>query len=363
MSGTTTNISVKVLCNQRSKQLLFNNPQYRYTPISPYNGDFTKFQLDMRRKAEVLKYNNNLSSTKGNSFTKAEKYAQLVKGKAPTQNQSFQGVVITTLDVKGIYKTVTVNYPDKLNITYLGDNANYQTNPDAVKITGYNGYFIYNIIKNGLICLSDRLKPTPTFACNVPGPFINLIDDETVPLYNYTNFSISDAAYSNSQTDTINQKWLTKPINNVLVPSGIPSNLGMILITNIIDSPVYDFVFTIPLGLFAVNNSIVKITFNSIIVDVYYGGNFVGEYYSHSLGKDTYPVTKTITNFVTSTNTNIYKNFAIIDTINIENMQLNTSPNFVYDFYLTINANISSSSNSALLCVNYNNGYFNLISN
>jgi len=364
MSGTTTNISIQQLCYQRSKQLLFNNPQFRFTPVSPYNGNYTKFQLDMRRKAEVLKYNNNTSSTKGNNFTKAELFVQLVNGKAPTQNQSFQSVVITTLDANGNYNTVTVNYPDKLNITYLGDSANYKTNVNAVKINGYKGYYIYDIIVNGLICSSDRLKPTPTFACNVPGPVINLIDDETVPLYNYINYSISDAAYSQSERETINQRWLTKPVNNVLIPSGIPTNIGMVLITSIIDNPTYDFLLKIPLGIFSINNSPITIKINTIILDVYYSGNFVGEYYSHSLGNSTmYPVTKIINNFVPSTNTSIYNYFAVIDTINIEHMLLNTSPNFVYDFQLTINATISSSSTAALFCVNYANGLFNLTSN
>jgi hypothetical protein len=55
MSGITTDLSLNLLCDQRKKQMLFNIPQFRYTPVSPYNGSFTKFQLDMRRKAEILK--------------------------------------------------------------------------------------------------------------------------------------------------------------------------------------------------------------------------------------------------------------------------------------------------------------------
>ena len=90
MSVSKINFALQSVCQQRSKQLLFNTPQPRYNPISPYNGIYTKFQLDMRRKAEVLKYSNNASSTKTNNLTKAEKWAQISKG-----NSSFQSTMQT----------------------------------------------------------------------------------------------------------------------------------------------------------------------------------------------------------------------------------------------------------------------------
>jgi hypothetical protein len=43
------------VCIQRRFQFLYNNPPPRLTPTSPYkSGEYTKEQLDMRRKAEVL---------------------------------------------------------------------------------------------------------------------------------------------------------------------------------------------------------------------------------------------------------------------------------------------------------------------
>jgi hypothetical protein len=78
MAGTgTTNISLDVLCDQRKKQMLFNNPQSRYTPANPYNGTFTKYQLDMRRKAEILKYSNTNSSSKTNNLTQTQKLSKI----------------------------------------------------------------------------------------------------------------------------------------------------------------------------------------------------------------------------------------------------------------------------------------------
>ena len=62
----------------RKKGLLFNVPPVRFTPISPYelNPSLTQYQLDMRRKVEILKYTKN---TVG-SMTKKQVFAQAIKG-------------------------------------------------------------------------------------------------------------------------------------------------------------------------------------------------------------------------------------------------------------------------------------------
>lgn len=62
-------------CTERLNQMLNNVPPARYTPPSPYP-KYTQYQLDMRRKAEILKYNN--SSTKTNNPTKKQQFAYIV---------------------------------------------------------------------------------------------------------------------------------------------------------------------------------------------------------------------------------------------------------------------------------------------
>ena len=61
MANPTINFALKSICQQRAKQLTFNTPLPRNEIVSPYNGNYTKEQLDMRRKAEIFKYNNNFS--------------------------------------------------------------------------------------------------------------------------------------------------------------------------------------------------------------------------------------------------------------------------------------------------------------
>jgi len=130
------------LCNQRKQQQLLNIPPPRIETVSPYlNSNITKFQLDMRRKAEVLLYNQ--GNTKTNPLTKNQQWAQVVNGKAPPVSKSF-------LDPNNKSShQVLKNWNNKINIL------------------------------------------TPSSASNVPHDYINNINelfyDPSVVLYNFIN--------------------------------------------------------------------------------------------------------------------------------------------------------------------------------
>jgi hypothetical protein len=65
-------------CTARLQAMLNNVPPQRVTLESPYP-KYTQFQLDMRRKAEVLQYKR--SATKTNNPTKKQQFAQAVSGR------------------------------------------------------------------------------------------------------------------------------------------------------------------------------------------------------------------------------------------------------------------------------------------
>ena len=345
MAGTgTTNISLDVLCDQRRKQMLFNNPQSRYTPSNPYNGTFTKYQLDMRRKAEILKYSNTNSTSKTNNLTQTQKLSQILSGRS--QSQGFQNKVITTLDEDGNYSTVTVKYPDKLVIS-----AASQFDTNAVKITGYQGYFTYTVIPDGLIvnCAADNLIPTPTSSSGIYGPITNLIYDETVPLYNFTNTTINNAAYSESEIANTNL-WSISSSKNVLMSTNISSFIGSLLINPAIDNNQYTYTLQVPIGLYATNasgqNGTATFTINGLFLDVKYSGNVVPEYETISLSNYSSNSPIRVSYSELSTSVNGYNYFAYIDTINVSNIVLTTNPGYVYDFYLTVNVDTENSSYS-----------------
>lgn len=138
--------------DQSRRLALFNIPQTRYTPTSPYPAH-TKQQLDMRRKAEILKYKSNMVS-KTNNLTKKQTYASL---------------------------------------------AQSGSNP-------YNN-FLAQLTSS---CPANDTKPTISTASDVPGPPMMLYMDPSVPVYNLTNASIDGASYSNlGPSDTSVMKMYT----------------------------------------------------------------------------------------------------------------------------------------------------------
>ena len=112
------------LCKQYVNYVQFNIPLPRYTPISPYGRKqpYTKYDLDMRRKAEILKYKS--LSIQDNGTTKAQK------------------------------------------LSFLFNNTTR----------------LKHIVDRSKTC--DN-KISSSTACDVPGPPINLYLDNKVPLYNY----------------------------------------------------------------------------------------------------------------------------------------------------------------------------------
>jgi hypothetical protein len=119
-------------CLLRTNIALNNVPPTRINIVSPYPS-FTRPQLDMRRKVEILKYSNNNSSSKTNNFSKKQQWSMLVNG--ITKNSS-QAIVSSEL-------------------------------PEVLE------------------CPLDDLIPTSSSSCDVPGKSILLQLDPTIPLYNY----------------------------------------------------------------------------------------------------------------------------------------------------------------------------------
>jgi hypothetical protein len=137
----------QICINRRTLQLNRVPPQ-RYdnlhtSPYLPENGGFTKSQLDMRRKAEILTYNSN-RMLKANSLTKKQKFSILAK---------------SNVSVVPVHTTQC--------------------------FTDERGVFIL----------------TASSSCDVPGPVIQLYNDQSVPLYNFTQGNDTKAITTNVDTN------------------------------------------------------------------------------------------------------------------------------------------------------------------
>jgi hypothetical protein len=123
-SSSTTDLSEA--CAVRAYTMLNNVPPTRYTPTNPYP-QYSQIQLDMRRKIEIFKYAGK-DHQQTNSMTKNHKWSLLANNAARGTNRSSQ-------------------------------------------------YY----------CAMDRLLPTLSSACDIPGPIITLTYDPNVILYNYVS--------------------------------------------------------------------------------------------------------------------------------------------------------------------------------
>lgn len=276
-------------CQQRKLAQIYRVADTRFNPISPYNDGFTKYQLDMRRKVETLKYSSNKSSTQTNNMTKKEKFALLVRG--------------------GMSRTQAV------------------------------------IQSNVIDCSGDRLIPTPTTACGVPGPVVYLYEDSAVPLYNYSNFN----SRSYSSGDIIDQPpWQFVTQSNVLVYDNGTSDVYYLIINNTIEQPQYKYTIVTPVGI-AVAGSVpslysppldfsgnVKINLISATLLVYYG---------NSLAKSIVTSTN-LTNFVmdmnlptsnSSSSALTFNATSFLGNLVFSDIMLYTAPTYVYKFVLSVN--------------------------
>jgi len=177
----------------RRNSLIFNQPGTRYEPINPYSLGYTKFQLDMRRKAEILQYN----KTSNQKATRKQNFVRAVNGSTQRKN--------------------------------------------------YSSYYLKALQEGSLtqdeLCPNDISIPTLTTASDVPGPSMLLFYDSTVPLYNYNSQQNANG------TQNVDKKfmWLTNYKQNIV------NNNPDVFTLNIqpaIDSTVYNYSFTTSVSLF-----------------------------------------------------------------------------------------------------------------
>jgi hypothetical protein len=299
-------LSILSICDQRRQQTLYNKPLARINMISPYETtNYTKFDLDMRRKAEILKYQK--GSTKGNTLTKKQKWTQIMNGNTQT----------------------------------LSTSANNNNNNTCV-------------IQN---------KPMPLSASNVP-PDKNvsvLYNDETVPLYNFIN-PISTRAYGFTNTTTnMNSVLESNILPNIICESNISNKIASIVFSENADMNAYTInINNIPLALFIqgdlsgtnINLNIMNDTvINSIQLNAYYNDNVVPD---RSIYQYAYSPTNLIQSYNLDISANTYldgstfKSIQYIGNVSISNILLYTSPGFIYDFKLKVNLSYFTARNTKI---------------
>lgn len=293
-------MDISAICNaveQVRQRSLFNKPVSRYETISPYPA-FTQFQLNMRRKAEVLQYKPSSINNLSNNLTKRQVLARTLSG--------------------------------------LGQVGSTNKNSS---------------------CQNDIYLPTPSYKSDVPGKPFNIYLDPNIPLYNFTSNVLNQSNnYSELPPPNVKSKWLLSDFsNNILCKSNVQTNLFKMYITEIIDKPYYMYSLSIPVAI-AVNGVfpdkyIFQYFIGSATLQIYYGSLPVNTRVSNY---NVYTNTDISYNFIVDVsnqfNLATYKDASLnsfgacqfIANITFNNIKLYTQPGFIYDFRLTIGIMASS---------------------
>lgn len=208
-------------CIQRNLRQLFPKPTTRLTLQSPYGQGYNEFDLSMRRKTEILKYNNpSTSGAKSNTLTRRERFSQVARGFSPQQ------------------KTVRNATPEQ--IAFCDSSMN--------------------------ITLSNK--------ANIPGPAIPMYLDKDVPLYMFSqpdrNFNDNADANENVFEFYVTSNELSNESGTTITfEENVQTQLGVLhIMRNDVES-VLSFVLklvvdsvTIPVLQVSVNGSLIQQTTN-----------------------------------------------------------------------------------------------------
>lgn len=221
-------------CYFRSLQMTYNTPPSRLNLNSPYQTN-TKEELDMRRKAEVLKHQGPQKSTQMNTLTKKQKFAQVIRGYNPEQ------------------KALTSN-------RFTLEQLNY--------------------------CDSSNNK-TLSSSSDVPGKPVLLYMDRTIPLYNYANQYQTFSNIPKPPGELLPWRFFSNEQATRLEETEI--NIGTLQILKDIPSAVSTFLINIP------GNNIPADTSGNLVLIVKYATQEIA-YINDSFTYVTIPSNITISN-------------------------------------------------------------------
>lgn len=206
MSGTTTN------CYTRQLKMIFPNPPTRITIQSPYTEDrYTQSQLDMRRKAEILKYAGSQKSNYIGQLTRKQKFSQIVRGVRPNQRAEQINTdceTVPTLSTRsGVPGKPMMLFLDRSVplYNYANNTRSYSILPDVqpypFRLFLHDG--IGSILPSiattfaGVEILDKIPNATTTFELSIPYTIVNTLD-QPIPNDTFDTTPVLEVLYGNS---------------------------------------------------------------------------------------------------------------------------------------------------------------------
>lgn len=309
------NSLVQDILDQRRQRFLFNIPQPRLTPVSPYDS-YTKAQIDMRRKIEILKYKTNPGLSKLSGQTSSQRWSSLSNIIAPSR---------------------------------LSQLA------------------ISSSINSGTTYSPDDIIPKLTSASNVPGPLSVLQYDPLIPLLDSqttTNRTFATEIQSDLSVWHVFTKnevdFLIKPSYCVIPDSNVNDHednhmAGVILITSNITTSTLIFNISIPIAMYFIGvaqssvnsegnynielvniykslNPVLNLHISSIVPEVYFNKSLVTPVSEPTVEIDVVDMSFNLVN----TDRQFY-GIQYVGMVHISGLELKTNPGDIYNINLKVN--------------------------
>ena len=306
-------LDIVKICRFRKRanaEFLVAPDRYTILDTSPYlNNQYTKEQIDMRRKTEILKYKGNSSNSLGNNLTRKQLFSLYSSGQYQQETLTYH------LD-----ETIREEYDSFLDISFaVKDVVRVPNNADTA-----NCGIIY----------------TPTSASDVPGPVINLYNDPSVPLYNYQR---NTAAYGIGYIDQID-KWRLNVKNNIVVHNNTDTLTHSLYLTERIDTNYTIYEYNVPISLYLSGKRTTAQRNTNTFKDMKISISSTNSYtFSILFDTDTITTTPTIVKPTTDeilfdvdvTNSDISANI-FIGMLTVSDIRIPTESGFIYDFVTNV---------------------------
>ena len=232
------------------------------------------------------------------------------------------------------YTTEQLNMRRKVEILKYDKNIN--KNNKLTKKGNYARLARGNYKQNRLLCTNDYKIPVKSSGSDIPGPNIFLVEDKSVPLYNYNNTTIDRYTSDNgiSYNNESDSEWTLYNFNDLLIAKNV--RLSVLTIYDTVKEPSYTYTFKTPVytnvygtGLNQnIKDIVYTFTINYITLNVYYNDNVI--YTQNSvpdIDEFSYTISPTNSTGIYDYNLDFYNGL-----ITFENIVLPTSPGFNYEF-------------------------------
>lgn len=196
-----------------------------------------------------------------------------------------------------------------------------------------------SVNKRRICTYPERMIETPSTSSDVPGPTIMIYTDPTVPLYMYNNGQNVENALNKVAYNDLKQNWVIHSISDIIILNNTATALANVVVLNPHNS-AYSFYLKTPVSLSVsgIKQSVQALSTTKKIVSVITTAAISIYFSNEEIVYQTLDVTNlsgmTVTLDEVAEDFNAYQ---YVGDIMAENIELNTTPQYVYTFYLVLN--------------------------